>query len=46
MVSLSDAEDNDGGDSVLGDVLALVAALLYACYLVFIRWRTGEKVGL
>ncbi len=42
--SVSDDEHSDGSDSIFGDCAALFSAVVYACYLVYLRRQIGEKV--
>lgn len=41
-----DDDSSAGHNTIAGDVLALFSALMYACYLVFLRKATGSKVRL
>eukprot|EP00052_Salpingoeca_macrocollata_P006852 m.56284 g.56284 ORF g.56284 m.56284 type:complete len:384 (-) comp15697_c0_seq2:92-1243(-) len=43
LVSVSDAESDSGNNTATGDIIAIFSALMYACYLVFLRRKTGER---
>lgn len=43
MVSVSDAEADTSRNTKYGDALAIVSSMLYACYITYLRRKTGPR---